>query len=122
MNQRDSVVAREKAEKKTIEGQGGTANKNVMAPSATFDQASGACAQRTRGGRGQKAGAKSAAAASKGKSSGGTESVLHGAPAIAGGGQQSGEKAAPEMGIKARGVKSGGQEGGKKGVQLDGMS
>ena len=48
--------------------------------------------------------------------------MLHGSPALAGGGDQIKEKAALEIGIKARGVRSGRQDRGKKGVQLDGMA
>ena len=48
--------------------------------------------------------------------------MLHGSPANAGGGDHIEEKAAMEIGIKDRGVRSGRQERGKKGVQLNGMA
>ena len=71
---------------------------------------------------GRKVGGKYVTATSKGKAGGRSNGVLHRGPAIAGGGDQNGGKAVAEIGIKARGVKSGCQEGGKKVVGSEGMA
>ena len=71
-----------------IEGRVGAADNNTTAAPDTSDQTPGACDRRIRGRRGQKVREKSVAAKSKGKASGVTDSSLHGAPVITGGGDQ----------------------------------
>ena len=61
-------------------------------------------------------------AASKGKAGGETDGALHGDTSIFEGGDQNGGNAFAEIRIKARGVKSKVQEGGKKVVGSEGMA
>ena len=112
----------EKSGKVMIEGRGGIAGNDTTAPSDILDQAPGACARRIRGGKGQKSGG--GLRRRQVRENPAREQTVRytGPPPLQGGVVRTGGKAVADIGIKARRIESGGQEGGKKGFGSEVMA